>query len=73
MNIQYDKSTDSVYITLKKGAYSHSKKVTDGLMVDVTKTGQVMGIEILAAKNAISHFDPIKLNPFIKSAKISAA
>lgn len=58
MKINYDKITDSIYIPLKKGKYSYSKKVTDDVVVDVSKSGNVIGIEILDASKTISGFQP---------------
>jgi uncharacterized protein YuzE len=58
MKIRYDKSTDSAYLALKKGVYSHSKKITDEIVVDVDKKGVAIGIEILEASKTISDFQP---------------
>jgi len=45
------------------------KKITDGIMVDVTNDGKVLGIEILDATENIKHFNPseIKLNLQMKN------
>ncbi len=52
MKITYDKKVDAMYIRLRKGRYDHSKKVTDDILVDVSKKGEVLGLEILdASKN----------------------
>ncbi len=52
MKITYDKKVDAMYIKLKKGSYDHTKKVTDDILVDVSKKGEVLGLEILdATKN----------------------
>lgn len=52
MKITYDKKVDAMYIKLRKGHYDHSKKVTDDILVDVSKKGEVLGLEILdASKN----------------------
>ena len=52
MKISYDKLTDAMYVSLKKGRYSHSKKVTDSILVDLSKKNEVIGLEILdASKN----------------------
>ena len=47
MKITYDKKIDAMYIRLKKGRYGHTKKITDDILVDVSKKGQVLGLEIL--------------------------
>jgi len=55
MKITYDKSVDAMYIKLnEKSAYQSSKKITDDVLVDYSKDGKVVGVEILAAsKNTI--------------------
>ena len=52
MKITYDKNVDAMYIKLRGGRYDHTKKVTDDILVDVSKKGEVLGLEILdASKN----------------------
>lgn len=52
MKITYDKKVDAMYIKLRGGSYDHTKNVTDDILVDVTKKGEVLGLEILdASKN----------------------
>ena len=46
MSITYDKQTDILSIDLAKGGYEKSRKITDSIIVDVTKKGKVLGIEI---------------------------
>jgi len=62
MKINYDKKTDALYITMGKGTYSKTKKITDSIMVDVTKSGKVLGIEILDASENIEQFEPAKIS-----------
>lgn len=52
MKITYDKKVDAMYIKLRAGRYDHTKKVTDDILVDISKKGEVLGLEILdASKN----------------------
>lgn len=52
MKITYDKKVDAMYIKLRVGNYDHTKKVTDDILVDVSKKGEILGLEILdASKN----------------------
>ena len=60
MKFKYDKTIDALYINLSNGAYKHSKKVTDDILVDVDDTGKVIGLEILHATENITHFNPEK-------------
>ena len=61
MKITYDKKVDAMYIKLRKGRYDHSKKVTDDILVDVTKKGEVLGLEILDASRNIGKVKPEKV------------
>ena len=58
MKIKYDSKIDALYIDLAKGKYDVSKKITDSIVVDLTKDGKVLGIEILDASENIQKFDP---------------
>lgn len=50
MKITYDKQADAVYIKLNdKQAYQSSKKISDDVLVDYSKDGAVVGIEVLDA------------------------
>lgn len=62
MKIKYDKQVDALYISLKKGKYDHTKKITDSILVDVSKTGEVLGLEVLDAKRNIGEVKPGKLD-----------
>lgn len=61
MKITYDKKVDAMYIRLKKGRYDHTKKVTDDILVDVSKKGEVLGLEILDASKNIGRVKPEKV------------
>ena len=50
MKITYDKSVDAMYIKLnEKLVYSSSKKISEDVLVDYSKSGQIIGIEVLTA------------------------
>lgn len=53
MKITYDEKTDAMYIKLnEKAVYHKTRKVTDDVLVDYTKDGKVVGVEVLdASKN----------------------
>lgn len=61
MKITYDEKVDAMYIKFKKGRYDHSKKVTDDILVDVSKKGEVLGLEILDASHNIGKIKPEKV------------
>ena len=60
MKIRYDSEIDAMYITLAKGKYKSTRKITDAILVDEDKKGKVLGIEILDATQNINAFDPSK-------------
>lgn len=62
MKIRYDKQVDAMYISLAKGKYDNTRKISDVILVDEDKKGKVLGIEILDASKNISAFDPEKIN-----------
>lgn len=60
MKIRYDKKIDAMYISLAKGKYDSTRKISDVILVDEDKSGKVLGIEILDATKNIAAFDPQK-------------
>jgi uncharacterized protein YuzE len=47
MKISYDPEADALYILFQEGEYEISKEIGDGIIIDYTKDGKVIGIEIL--------------------------
>lgn len=47
MKIQYDRSADALYISLKKGKTVKTVKMKDRVLVDTDRAGDVIGIEVL--------------------------
>lgn len=47
MRITYDPKADAMNIKFQDGRYAVSKEVAEGIIVDYTKSGKVLGIEIL--------------------------
>lgn len=47
---RYDENeSDSAYLTISKGKIHHTHEVNNNILVDVTKSGKIIGIEILHA------------------------
>ena len=67
MKISYDPKVDAMYIRFKNGKYDHTKKVTEEILVDVTKDGSVLGLEILDAKKQFGDIEPEKIEFSSKS------
>lgn len=61
MKISYDPKVDAMYIRLASGRYSVTKKVSDNVLVDVTKGGKVLGLEILDAKGQFGEIKPERI------------
>ena len=72
MKISYDPKVDAMYIRFKSGKYDHTKKVTEEILVDVTKDGSVLGLEILDAKKQFGEIKPKKIEFASKSSYQSA-
>lgn len=49
MKINYDKIADVLYLVVKKGIIKKTIKMSDLLLVDADKKGNIVGIEILNA------------------------
>ena len=47
MKITYDPRSDAMNIKFQEGKYEISKEVAEGIIIDYTKTGKVIRIEIL--------------------------
>lgn len=55
MQVRYDKKSDSKYVHIKKGVIRHTKKETDWLLFDYSRSGDILGVEILdSSKHPIS-------------------
>lgn len=54
MTLRYDPEADAVYIKLAEGDYDESEEVSPGVILDFTRGGQVMGIEILTAGKTLA-------------------
>ena len=50
MKISYDPEADAMNIEFQKGKYDISKEIADGIVIDYTKDGKVISIEILDVK-----------------------
>jgi len=45
--IRYDPSADALYIGIREDKVANSDEISDGIIVDYNKDGDVIGIEIL--------------------------
>ena len=51
--IYYDKDTDVLWLYIKKGAEEEHKEVMPGVSLELGKTGELLGIEILNASKVL--------------------
>lgn len=59
MKIEKNEKLDVAYIQLRKGTVKETLEMRPGILFDVDKTGEILGIEILSLK---------KLAPLLKVA-----
>jgi len=57
MKISYDPEADAMNIIFQKGKYEISKEIAEGIIIDYTKDGKVISIEILDVKKRIPKKD----------------
>jgi uncharacterized protein YuzE len=50
MKVRYDQEVDVLYICLKEGTIAESDEVSPGIIIDYTKDGTPVGVEIFDAK-----------------------
>ena len=46
-SLEYDSSCNALYIRLKKGKVAESEPISDNLILDLSKRGEIIGIEVL--------------------------
>jgi uncharacterized protein YuzE len=58
--VNYDPSTDVLYLVTHKGVEAEFKEITPGVNVELDKDGQVIGVEILGASRVLKNvLDPL--------------
>ena len=70
MKLHYYPETDSLYIELKPGPGAEVREVADGLNIDLTSTGEVVGFDI---DHASRRFDLSTLETIALPLKITRA
>ena len=53
MKISYDAKADALYIKFQDGSVARTRKVEEGMLVDVDANGRLFGIEIIGMKGRI--------------------
>ena len=47
MQIEYDKQAQALYIRIRRGRVKNTIKLRDNLLVDLNKSGKILGLEVL--------------------------
>jgi uncharacterized protein YuzE len=53
VKISYDAKADALYIKFQEGAASRTRKVEEGMLVDLDQNGRLYGIEIIGMRGRI--------------------
>jgi len=54
MEIRYDSEADAMYIKFRDGDYEISEEIREGVILDLDKNNEIIGIEILDAKERLT-------------------
>lgn len=54
MKISYDPKADALYIQFQEGKVGKTKKVEEGILIDLDNSGKIFGIEILSLSERMS-------------------
>ncbi len=61
MKIEYDKTTDALYIQLKEAYVDDNIDIEEGVSIDVDEKRHIVGIEILSASKKLSLKDIVNI------------
>ena len=62
MKVRYDKEVDAMYIYAEEGSSAYSEEIGEGVIIDISAEGKVIGMEIL---DASEKFSPKSLSSMI--------
>ena len=54
MKVRYDKDADAIYIKIAEEEYEVSEEIGSGVVIDLSKEGKIIGMEILDASEKFS-------------------
>lgn len=72
MNINYDKDADCLYIQFQQGTVHKTKKVENGILVDLDENGKIFGIEIVGVSERMPIASLGKINIDMPVAGVTA-
>lgn len=47
-SLEYDSTCNALYIRLKRGRVAESEPISDNLILDLNKKGEIIGVEVLS-------------------------
>jgi uncharacterized protein YuzE len=53
VSVEFDPEANAIYIRIKRGEIEVSEPLSDDIIVDLDKNGEVLGIEVLLPKSDI--------------------
>ncbi|GFO96300.1 uncharacterized protein ig2599ANME_0489 [groundwater metagenome] len=72
MNISYDKDADCLYIQFQQGKVNKTRKIEEGILVDLDEEGRIYGIEIVGVSERMSIASIGKINIDMPVAGVTA-
>ena len=54
VQVEYDQKADAMYIWLRKAKYDISEELSENVVIDLDKSGRIIGIEVLDASKNLS-------------------
>jgi len=62
MRIKVDLESDALYLRLSEESIEESQEVSPGVVIDFSKTGKVVGVEIIGLKERFSPEELSRIN-----------
>jgi len=70
VRVEYDSKADAMYIWLRKAKYEISEELAENVIIDLDKSGRIIGIEIL---DATKNLGRELINKILNTEKLVAA
>ena len=55
MKITYDNKVDAIYLSFKEGKVAKTLPLSETILTDIDKSGQIIGIEVLEASKHVEN------------------
>jgi uncharacterized protein YuzE len=70
MKISYDPKADALYIQFQEGTFGKTKKVEEGILIDLDNSGKIFGIKIIGLSERMSIKDLERISLDLPLAKV---